>query len=71
MIVYSALRQRNKDLAVAFVRHGQATHNVRAEPLREAGCSFEAFLEQMRQDDEVDSELTTRGVEQATAVARV
>ena len=67
-MIASALRDRGRT-AVAFVRHGQATHNVRAEPLREAGCSFAAFLEQMREDDEVDSELTTRGIEQATEVA--
>jgi hypothetical protein len=42
-----------ESLVVHFIRHGQATHNVNAEPLRAAGCSFEAFVEQMRLDDEV------------------
>mmetsp|Transcript_23377 Transcript_23377/g.61389 ORF Transcript_23377/g.61389 Transcript_23377/m.61389 type:complete len:236 (-) Transcript_23377:247-954(-) len=62
------LRHRDR-FVVHFLRHGQATHNVRAEPLRAAGCSFDAFLEQMRIDDEVDSELTQRGREQAAEVA--
>lgn len=62
------LRHRDR-FVVHFLRHGQATHNVRAEPLRAAGCSFDAFLEQMRIDDEVDSELTQRGREHAAEVA--
>ena len=37
---------------VFFLRHGQATHNVRAESLRHGGCSYEEFLAAMAQDDE-------------------
>ena len=62
---------------VFFLRHGQATHNVRAEALREQGCSHEAFLAAMAQDDEFDAALTPAGISQAreagatTAAARV
>ena len=60
---------KRDSLVVHFLRHGQATHNVRAEPLRAAGCTFEAFLAQMRADDEFDSNLTEKGIAQAKAVA--
>ena len=55
-----------KDLWI--VRHGQATHNPRAEAARTAGCSFEDFFELMRQDDALDSPLTDKGRQQAEAV---
>jgi len=57
-----------KDLFV--LRHGQATHNPRAEAARAAGCSFEEFLDWMKQDDSLDSELTELGREQASSVYR-
>lgn len=47
------------------VRHGQAQHNVRAEPARANGCSYEEFLELMRLDDAFDATLTPAGVDQA------
>lgn len=50
------------------LRHGQATHNPRAEAAREAGCTFDEFLELMRQDDSLDAELTDLGIEQAQQV---
>ena len=40
-----------------LVRHGQAAHNVRAEPARHAGCSYDEFLELMRLDDAFDAGL--------------
>ena len=51
-----------------ILRHGQATHNPRAEAAREQGCSHEEFLEWMRKDDSLDSELTELGRSQARAV---
>lgn len=51
-----------------IVRHGQATHNPRAEAAKQAGCSFDEFLELMRQDDSLDSPLTTLGQEQGASV---
>lgn len=55
---------------VHFVRHGQATHNVRAEVRRSEGCSMEEFLATMKEDDELDADLTEIGREQARAKAR-
>jgi broad specificity phosphatase PhoE len=55
-----------KDLYL--LRHGQATHNPRAEVARANGCLFDDFLELMRQDDSLDSELTALGREQARSV---
>eukprot|EP00977_Amphora_coffeiformis_P028156 scaffold34710_cov208-Amphora_coffeaeformis.AAC.2 len=60
------LSKTTKELWI--VRHGQATHNPRAEAARANGCSFEHFLELMRQDDSLDSELTDLGIEQAKGV---
>ena len=51
-----------------ILRHGQATHNPRAEVAKANGCSFDDFLELMRQDDSLDSELTVTGQAQAQAV---
>ena len=55
---------------IHLVRHGQALHNVRAEPARTAGCSFDRFLDLMRQDEEIDNDLTPTGIEQATHVRK-
>ncbi|KAG8464702.1 hypothetical protein KFE25_010070 [Diacronema lutheri] len=56
-------------LVVHFVRHGQATHNVRAELRREEGCSHGEFIAQMQADDEFDADLTEMGRQQARAAA--
>lgn len=53
-----------------IVRHGQATHNPRAEAAKQAGCSFEEFLEWMRLDDSLDSPLTQLGQEQGASVGK-
>ena len=53
---------------VWILRHGQATHNPRAEAARAAGCSYDDFIELMRQDDSLDSELTEIGRKQAKSV---
>ena len=50
-----------------FLRHGSALHNINAEPLRAAGCSFQEFLDQMKVDDAFDAALTPAGVQQAIA----
>jgi broad specificity phosphatase PhoE len=50
---------------ISFVRHGQAQHNVRAEAKRDAGCPFEEFIQQMREDDAFDADLTEAGRAQA------
>lgn len=55
---------------VHFVRHGQATHNVRAEVRRSEGCSMEEFLATMKEDDQLDADLTEIGRAQARARAR-
>ena len=44
-----------------IIRHGQATHNPKAELAKANGCSHEEFMELMRQDDSLDSELTELG----------
>jgi len=49
-----------------IVRHGQATHNPRAEKAKSEGCSHDEFMELMRQDDSLDAELTEWGQMQAT-----
>lgn len=54
-----------KSKRILFVRHGQATHNPRAEEAKENGCSHETFLKLMQEDDQFDAELTPLGVEQA------
>jgi broad specificity phosphatase PhoE len=53
---------------VWILRHGQATHNPRAEAARAAGCSFDEFFDLMRQDDSLDSPLTELGHKQAADV---
>lgn len=55
-----------KDLWI--LRHGQATHNPRAEVAYDAGCSMEQYLQLMREDDEVDSKLTEHGRQQAQTI---
>jgi broad specificity phosphatase PhoE len=52
---------------IHFLRHGQAMHNINAEPMRAAGCSWDEFIEAMRRDDALDSPLTELGIEQALA----
>jgi broad specificity phosphatase PhoE len=46
-------------------------HNINAEIIRDAGCSYEEFLDQMRKDDVFDAPLTTSGKEQARAAANI
>merc|ERR1719491_1741781 len=50
---------------VLFLRHGQAVHNPRAEAARSQGCSYETFMDLMKQDDAFDADLTPLGEEQA------
>lgn len=50
---------------LTIVRHGQAMHNPRAEAQRHAGCSYERFLEIMKEDDVLDAGLTDLGISQA------
>lgn len=54
-----------KSKRILFVRHGQAEHNPRAEAAREEGCSYERFLELMKEDDVLDAKLTKLGENQA------
>jgi broad specificity phosphatase PhoE len=51
-------------------KNGQAQHNVRAEPARSAGCSYDEFLEFMRLDDAFDARLTGVGVSQAASLQK-
>jgi broad specificity phosphatase PhoE len=51
-----------------IVRHGQASHNPRAEVAKDAGCTHAEFLEIMRQDDVLDAPTTDLGKEQARAL---
>jgi broad specificity phosphatase PhoE len=53
-----------------ILRHGQATHNPRAEAARADGCSFDEFLRLMEMDDSLDSELTDLGRQQAESVRK-
>jgi len=62
----AAAAKASKQLYI--LRHGQATHNPRAEAARSNGCSHEEFMELMRQDDSLDSELTDLGMSQARTV---
>lgn len=55
----------NQCVTLHFLRHGEATHNVNAESMRRNGCSYEKFIAQMAEDDEVDANLTERGKQQA------
>ena len=50
------------------MRHGQAMHNPRAEAARKAGCSFEEFIQKMKEDDCFDAHLTQVGIDQAKRV---
>ncbi|KAI2506343.1 isomerase [Fragilaria crotonensis] len=54
-----------------IVRHGQAVHNPRAEAAREAGCTYDEFLELMRQDDALDADLTDVGENQGRSLQRM
>jgi len=62
----STTTQKKKDLWI--IRHGQATHNPRAEAAKDRGCSFEEFFDWMRKDDSLDSPLTELGRKQAETV---
>ena len=55
---------------VLLLRHGQALHNPRAEAARENGCSFDEFLNLMREDDAFDSPLTELGENQAMQASK-
>jgi len=66
--LFASAKSTHKHLWI--VRHGQATHNPRAEIAKEAGCSHEEFLELMRQDDALDAELTELGEHQAASVGQ-
>jgi broad specificity phosphatase PhoE len=63
-----AFHNEEEGVELWILRHGQATHNPRAEAAREAGCTFEEFLELTKQDDSPDSDLTPLGVDQARGV---
>ncbi len=54
-----------KEKTIVFARHGQATHNPRAEAQKEQGCSHETFMKLMQEDDQFDADLTPLGVKQA------
>ena len=51
-----------------LMRHGQALHNPRAEARREAGCSFDEFIQTMKEDDALDADLTELGRSQVKSV---
>ena len=53
---------------VWILRHGQATHNPRAEAAKDRGCSHDEFMRLMEEDDSVDSPLTKLGEQQAEQV---
>jgi broad specificity phosphatase PhoE len=53
---------------IFFAVSGQAMHNPRAEALKASGCSYEEFLNQMKDDDCMDAPLTKLGHEQGQAV---
>jgi broad specificity phosphatase PhoE len=61
----SKLSSTFKPKQLLFVRHGQATHNPRAEKAKENGCTHETFIKLMQEDDQFDSELTELGIQQA------
>lgn len=57
---------------VHFLRHGQAMHNPRAEAARHGDppCSFDEFLQLMKEDDAFDADLTELGRAQASGAAQ-
>jgi broad specificity phosphatase PhoE len=57
--------ERSTTKIVHFLRHGQAEHNPRAEAARDAGASFDEFLQLMKEDDAFDAALTPLGERQA------
>lgn len=67
---FSSFRGASRTIkkTIFLQRHGQAHHNVNAEPMREGGCTYEEFLEQMRIDDALDSDLTSKGKQQARSI---
>ena len=58
----------NSSKDVWILRHGQATHNPRAEQASHEGCSHETFLKLMKEDDSLDPPLTKIGKQQAQSV---
>ena len=62
------MQKITETVTLHFLRHGEATHNVNAEPMRKNGCSYDEFIAQMALDDEVDARLTQRGERQALEV---
>lgn len=64
-LLSSEQQQQYKPKKIVFVRHGQATHNPRAEEAKANGCSHDTFLKLMQEDDQFDAELTLLGIEQA------
>jgi broad specificity phosphatase PhoE len=60
--LYATAKSTQKTLWI--IRHGQAMHNPRAEAAKEAGCTYEEFLDLMRQDDALDADLTEEGEKQ-------
>ena len=67
MAAQTASSAANPQKVVHFLRHGQAQHNVRAEEKRKAGCSYDEFIQQMKDDDAFDAALTDLGRSQAAA----
>jgi len=61
-----AMKVRGKKKILHFMRHAQALHNPKAEALRNTGCSYEVFLNQMKIDDAFDAPLTPLGHEESS-----
>ena len=64
----SALKSSPGTKRLFLLRHGQAQHNPRAEKAHDAGCSYEIFMNLMKEDDALDAALTDLGVQQARGV---
>lgn len=60
-----------KQKQLYIIRHGQALHNPRAEAARHAGCSYNEFLELMKQDDVLDAPLTQQGKKEALSITPI
>jgi broad specificity phosphatase PhoE len=67
--LYASAKSAHKNLWI--IRHGQAMHNPRAEAAKEAGCTYEEFLDLMRQDDALDADLTEEGEKQGNHVGGI
>lgn len=66
-VVMSMSTKRNGSISkrVILARHGQASHNPRAEAAKARGCSHQKFMDLMKDDDEYDAALTELGRLQA------